>query len=167
MFSKLLTTTCWFFADLFTIYLWTINDEFPRTCPQDGNELIDHKVKEFQHADNIVSGLLAFIGAVSEGPSWSFSNAVKILIIQSSFNKACLTKFQWRSQSPQTSVLGQVSYRSYLHNWGSADHKVMIFLVQNCLLFWCYYIQVVRRLLGTVWLRHNTFCHQCKNWSHW
>ena len=34
----------------------------------------DHVHIDFKHADNIASGVLGFIGAVSEGPSGSFSN---------------------------------------------------------------------------------------------
>ena len=49
--------------------------------------------RNFQHADNIVSGLLAFISAVQEGPNWSLRNVVKVLIIQFFFNKACFLSF--------------------------------------------------------------------------
>ena len=52
---------------------------------------------DFTLADKFVSSLLAFIGAVYEGPRWSFSNAVEVFII------ICLRSFNEDGQSAPTS----------------------------------------------------------------
>ena len=57
----------------------------------------------FPTTDKLVSGLLAFISAVWEGPSWNYSNAVNlVLITQSPFNKTCLRSSSEDNQSAPT-----------------------------------------------------------------
>ena len=111
----------------------------------------------FQHADNMVFGLLAFINGVLEEPSWSFSNAVRVCIIQSFFNNACLRSFSEDGQSAPTSFYDQWAIET-IFTLGRVLYLNMIFLI-------CHFISLMNSThliggtgLSSVWV----FCCNCK-----